>query len=210
MWAASRRSLLRASGLVGTTALAGCLLGGRLNRYRVEAEAAPLGLPAEIEAEAVFAPSRDHPLVVEVTFTSVASEVTDFAIAGPGPFPFGPVIAENLTPGAGPGIRSPDSSQRLVASPRGEDGEIVDRCWRSSATDEVDSETTTATRLGPGESVTVAVAVLNHPDTDGCYPIGEYRFSHVYWSGEAVKKPDETSGREWGFGLRVSDLRPRR
>lgn len=210
MWAVSRRSLLRAGGLTGATALAGCLPGGRLKRYRVEADVAPRGLPAKIEAEAVRAPSRDHPLVVEVTFISTASKMTDFAVDGPGPFPFGLATAENQISGAGATTQTPSSPKRLVASPRGEAGELIEHCWRAIGTNDEDLETTTQTSLEPGESVTAAIAILNSPNTRGCYPIGEYRFSHVYWSGEAVKKPDEASGSEWGFGLRVSDLRPRR
>lgn len=209
MLAVSRRSLLRLGATaLGTGALAGCVGGGRLRRYRIGADAVPAGLPAAIEAAATVPPSREHPLVVEITFTSTAVSRMTFAVRPTSPFPFGTGTATNRSPSAGPSPRPGAAPRRLVVAPRGSRGELIDECWRDTDTGGSDSvdQATSRIDLDPGESVSAEVVVVNHPENAGCYPFGSYHFNETFWSGEAVEARGGDSGHAWGFTLDIVGL----
>ena len=210
MRAVSRRTLLRVGGVaLGAAGLSGCVGGGRLRRYRIGADPVPRGLPAAIEAAATVPPSRQHPLVVEIAFTSTAASTRTFAVRPTSPFPFGSGTATNRSSSAGPSPRPGASPRRLVVAPRDSRGELIEECWRdtddTSGTNPTDPAASVV-ELDPGESVSAEVVVINHPDNDGCYPFGSYHFAEPFWSGEAVEARDGDSARSWGFTLDIVGL----
>lgn len=209
----SRRSMLCGAGaLLVVSSFAGCLVGGRLRRYRVT-NADPVGdLPATVSAEAVATPTMEQPLLIEITFTSTADEPLDFAIDSPGSFPFGTVTVMNLAPQPRTDAVTASGPQRVVLAPR-DAGEIRDGCWSATASsasgeDGATERSESLVRLGPGEAVSVRRSVLNDPANAVCYPIGRYRFDETYWVGEDASSRGDSGGIRWGFDLEISDLQP--
>lgn len=211
MPAPTRRSVLRGlAGAAGLGAVAGCITGGRLRRYRVLVDDVPAALPATVAVRAVETPTRKWPLTLEVEFASTADEPTTFAVDAPGAFPFGRTVARNRAPSTR-GPETPSGPQRVVLADAG-GGTFDEGCWTAapmpSATGEPpgDDAGPHRVRLSPGESVTVERAVLNHEGNTVCYPIGRYRFPVAYrWEGSSNGSGDAVP---WGFVLEISDLRP--
>lgn len=197
-----------AAAAMGVGALAGCVTGGRLNRYRIRNDPVPDALPATVSAEAVATPSQERPLLLEIEFASTASEPTEFAVEPPGPFPLGRTTAK----GRAPSTRSPatGTETRQVVLDTPGTGTFVEGCW--TATDPGGSSDGTTgsdrVRLDPGESITVERVVLNHPSNGICYPIADYRFSAAFRS-VAVSAQERGDGPSvpWGFSLEITDLR---
>lgn len=209
MPAPTRRSVLRGlAGAAGLGAIAGCVTGGRLRRYRVLNDDVPAALPATVSVQPVKTPTRKWPLILEVEFTSTAEEPTTFAVDTPGRFPIGRTVARNRAPTTrGPG--TPSGTQRVVLA-HAEAGTLDEGCWTATPSTDAGGGGSGAdsVRLAPGESVTAERAVLNAEGNETCYPIGRYRFPVEYrWGNSATVAADGTAA-SWGFALEISDLRP--
>lgn len=198
------------AGTVCVSTLGGCLTGGRLRRYRVTNDDSPVAFPATVSATVVDTPTREWPLVLEISFKSTASEATTFAIEPPGAFPFGRMTVENQAPPPTDpeGISTtPLQGPRRVTIADPDAGALIDQCWNATDDGSEKDEADHRLRLAPGESVSVERAVLNDAGNATCYPIGVYRFTQAYQFGTSDRSGTGSTA-NWGFSLEISDLRP--
>ena len=157
--------------------------GGSGPVQRIEVAEPPEQSPFRHKLDFLTQPTGDHPARLQVSLTNADDTEHTIRTNNSGlPFPsrVGKAVEGDAT---------------LVLSPDG-DAERRDGCWRAYPKTLPTVETKT---LSPGETLSATYALVNHMDTDTCWPTGSYRFSQQY-------EVDPEAGRveyDWWFAVSV-------